>query len=195
VTAISTCSKQLDGRLADFVRQRYANWDSGIGARIEKGEVTLADLEACLLKKCDSAPNTSGLPGIPREPHQRVYLSCRFSGVRRNLDVADRPLAAKLTTYAPRKFVPLHSQPPSFRGDRIRLHISVCSRYSGAASHTVRGTFRRLAVGYESPPVIQTTRLPLANDCRRPLECPRLFREPGGDRCGRGNGQNGKRGF
>jgi xylose isomerase len=49
-----------DGRLAEFVEQRYASWDNGIGAKIEKGEVTLADLETYMLKKGDSAPNTSG---------------------------------------------------------------------------------------------------------------------------------------
>jgi xylose isomerase len=49
-----------DGRLAEFVEQRYASWDNGIGAKIEKGEATLADLETYMLKKGDSAPNTSG---------------------------------------------------------------------------------------------------------------------------------------
>jgi xylose isomerase len=34
-----------DGRLADFVKQRYRSWDAGIGARIEKGEATFADCE------------------------------------------------------------------------------------------------------------------------------------------------------
>jgi xylose isomerase len=49
-----------DGRLADFLRQRYASWDSGVGAKIEKGQVTLADLEAYMLKKGGGAANTSG---------------------------------------------------------------------------------------------------------------------------------------
>ena len=39
-----------DGRLDKFVKQRYASFDSGIGARIEKGEVGFADLEAWTLK-------------------------------------------------------------------------------------------------------------------------------------------------
>ena len=35
-----------DGRLAEFVRNRYASWDEGLGARVEAGEAALADLEA-----------------------------------------------------------------------------------------------------------------------------------------------------
>src|SRR4249920_646780 len=46
-----------DGRLAEFVKQRYASWDSGIGARIEKGEETLASLEAFALEKGEAAAN------------------------------------------------------------------------------------------------------------------------------------------
>ena len=34
-----------DGRLADFVKTRYGTYDSGIGAQIEKGEVSFEDLE------------------------------------------------------------------------------------------------------------------------------------------------------
>src|SRR6185312_6183307 len=49
-----------DGRLANFVKQRYASWDSGIGAKIEAGKTSLKELEAYMLKKGDSAPNTSG---------------------------------------------------------------------------------------------------------------------------------------
>ncbi len=39
-----------DGRLAEFVKNRYATWDNGIGAKIEKGKTTLKDLEAYTLK-------------------------------------------------------------------------------------------------------------------------------------------------
>jgi xylose isomerase len=49
-----------DGRLAEFVEQRYASWDSGLGAKIEKGQVTLADLETHMLKKGEASTNTSG---------------------------------------------------------------------------------------------------------------------------------------
>jgi xylose isomerase len=49
-----------DGRLANFVRQRYSSWDSGIGARIEKKKVGFEELEAYMLKKGDISPNASG---------------------------------------------------------------------------------------------------------------------------------------
>ena len=49
-----------DGRLAEFVKERYASWDTGIGARIEAGRATLAELEAYMLKKGDITPNVSG---------------------------------------------------------------------------------------------------------------------------------------
>lgn len=49
-----------DGRLAQFVKQRYSSWDSGIGAEIEAGKARLKDLEAYMLKQGDITPNTSG---------------------------------------------------------------------------------------------------------------------------------------
>jgi len=49
-----------DGRLAEFVKQRYSSWDSGVGARIEKGQASFKDLEAYVLKKGEADPNTSG---------------------------------------------------------------------------------------------------------------------------------------
>ena len=49
-----------DGRLAEFVKNRYASWDSGIGARIESGKATMKELEAYMLKKGDVTPNVSG---------------------------------------------------------------------------------------------------------------------------------------
>jgi xylose isomerase len=49
-----------DGRLGDFVRQRYSSWDSGIGAKIESGKASFKDLEAYMLQKGDITPNTSG---------------------------------------------------------------------------------------------------------------------------------------
>ncbi|MDP0499529.1 MAG: xylose isomerase, partial [Verrucomicrobiota bacterium JB022] len=39
-----------DGRIEEIVKHRYRSWDSGIGAKIERGEATLADLEAYALK-------------------------------------------------------------------------------------------------------------------------------------------------
>src|SRR5690242_6973631 len=49
-----------DGRLAEFVKRRYASWDSGIGARIESGKATLKEIEAYILKKGEVTPNVSG---------------------------------------------------------------------------------------------------------------------------------------
>ncbi|MGA3285781.1 MAG: xylose isomerase [Verrucomicrobiota bacterium] len=49
-----------DGRLAKFVKQRYASWDSGIGAKIESGRANSADLEAYMLKQGEVTPNVSG---------------------------------------------------------------------------------------------------------------------------------------
>ena len=49
-----------DGRLADFVKQRYSSWDSGIGARIESGKATMKELETYTLKKGEISANTSG---------------------------------------------------------------------------------------------------------------------------------------
>jgi xylose isomerase len=49
-----------DGRLADFLKQRYASWDSGIGAKIESGKSNFKDLEAYMLKKGEADANVSG---------------------------------------------------------------------------------------------------------------------------------------
>ncbi|NOT60167.1 MAG: xylose isomerase [Acidobacteria bacterium] len=39
-----------DGRIADFVKQRYSSWDSELGKKIEKGKSNFAELEAYALK-------------------------------------------------------------------------------------------------------------------------------------------------
>jgi xylose isomerase len=49
-----------DGRLAEFVRDRYSSYDSGLGAKIEKGKTNFKELEAYMLKKGEAAPNASG---------------------------------------------------------------------------------------------------------------------------------------
>ncbi|MEM1062660.1 MAG: xylose isomerase, partial [Planctomycetota bacterium] len=49
-----------DGRLSDFVTDRYASYDDGFGAKIEAGEATLADCEAYMLEKGEAAANKSG---------------------------------------------------------------------------------------------------------------------------------------
>ncbi len=49
-----------DGRLAEFVNQRYASWDRGVGKGIEQGKESFETLEAYMLKKGEADANTSG---------------------------------------------------------------------------------------------------------------------------------------
>jgi len=49
-----------EGALAGFVKERYASWDTGIGAKIEAGSASFADLETYMLEKGDATPNVSG---------------------------------------------------------------------------------------------------------------------------------------
>jgi xylose isomerase len=49
-----------DGRLAKFMKQRYASWDTGLGRDIERGKVGLKQLETYMLKKGEASPNQSG---------------------------------------------------------------------------------------------------------------------------------------
>ena len=49
-----------DGRIGDFVKQRYSSWDSGLGAKIEAGKMSMKDLADYMLKKGNPAPNESG---------------------------------------------------------------------------------------------------------------------------------------
>jgi len=49
-----------DGRLAEFVRQRYSSWDTGVGEKIEQGKAGFKELETYMLEKGDIQPNTSG---------------------------------------------------------------------------------------------------------------------------------------
>ncbi|HEY1170850.1 MAG TPA: xylose isomerase [Verrucomicrobiae bacterium] len=49
-----------DGRLADFVKQRYSSWDKGLGKSIEEGKESFETLEAYMLKKGEADANASG---------------------------------------------------------------------------------------------------------------------------------------
>jgi xylose isomerase len=51
---------RADGELARMVKDRYASWDSGIGAEIESGKHDFASLEKYMLAKGDATPNVSG---------------------------------------------------------------------------------------------------------------------------------------
>src|SRR5436305_4919831 len=49
-----------DGRLSEFVKQRYSSWDSGIGGKIEKGKVGFKELETYMLELGEAEANSSG---------------------------------------------------------------------------------------------------------------------------------------
>jgi xylose isomerase len=49
-----------DGRLAEFLNQRYASWDSEIGKKIESGKMNFADLESYMLKQGEVKSCVSG---------------------------------------------------------------------------------------------------------------------------------------
>src|SRR4051812_33977668 len=49
-----------DNALKDILKQRYASWDTGIGANVESGAAKFEELEAYMLEKGDAAPNSSG---------------------------------------------------------------------------------------------------------------------------------------
>jgi len=51
---------RADNALDGFIAGRYSSWDKGIGAKIESGGVSLADLESYMLEKGEVTPNTSG---------------------------------------------------------------------------------------------------------------------------------------
>jgi xylose isomerase len=48
------------GEITKMVKDRYASWDSGIGAEIEKGKHSFKSLEKYMLKKGEIEPNKSG---------------------------------------------------------------------------------------------------------------------------------------
>ena len=51
---------RADGKLEEMLRDRYASWDTGLGAEIEGGKHDLASLEKIMLTKGEAAPNRSG---------------------------------------------------------------------------------------------------------------------------------------
>ena len=51
---------RADGVLRDFVKERYASWDAGIGKQIEGGQAKFEDLEKYMLDRGDAAANVSG---------------------------------------------------------------------------------------------------------------------------------------
>ena len=51
---------RADGRIDSMVKERYASWDSGLGAEIEAGKHDFESLEKIMLDKGEAAPNASG---------------------------------------------------------------------------------------------------------------------------------------
>ena len=51
---------RADGRLAEFVRNRYRSWDAGVGKKIESGKASFKTLETFMLKKGEVTKNESG---------------------------------------------------------------------------------------------------------------------------------------
>ncbi len=51
---------RADGVLSDFVKQRYASWNTGVGADIEAGNVGFNELSKYMLDKGEADPNASG---------------------------------------------------------------------------------------------------------------------------------------
>jgi xylose isomerase len=51
---------RADGEFERFVKDRYASFDSGIGADIEKGKTDFVKLEQYMLAKGEASPNPSG---------------------------------------------------------------------------------------------------------------------------------------
>jgi len=56
----AAAAMRADGRLESMVEDRYASWDSGLGADIETGDHDFASLEKLMLEKGQPAPNASG---------------------------------------------------------------------------------------------------------------------------------------
>ncbi len=51
---------RADGRLENFVKERYGSWDTGIGKEIESGQASFESLDTYMLDKGDVTPNASG---------------------------------------------------------------------------------------------------------------------------------------
>jgi xylose isomerase len=51
---------RADGRLDQFLKDRYASWDSGLGSSIESGKESFKSLEKLMLDKGEATPNKSG---------------------------------------------------------------------------------------------------------------------------------------
>jgi xylose isomerase len=60
------------GEIEQLVKERYASWDSGIGAEIENGKHNFKSLENYMLKKGEIEPNKPGR----QELFENIVNSC-----------------------------------------------------------------------------------------------------------------------
>ena len=60
LTCFSNAPTRRQGRLAEFVRNRYRSWDAGIGKKIESGKTSFKTLETYMLKKGEVTKNERG---------------------------------------------------------------------------------------------------------------------------------------
>ncbi|HWA99765.1 MAG TPA: xylose isomerase, partial [Pirellulales bacterium] len=51
---------RADGAMEKLLKERYASWDSGVGAEIESGKASFKSLEKYMLERGDAAANRSG---------------------------------------------------------------------------------------------------------------------------------------
>jgi xylose isomerase len=56
----TAAAMRADGEFDKLLKQRYASWDSGVGAEIEAGKHSLETLEAYTLQHGEPTPNASG---------------------------------------------------------------------------------------------------------------------------------------
>jgi xylose isomerase len=65
---------RADGDLAKMLKDRYASWDTSLGAEIESGMHTFETLEKYMLLKGDVTPNTSGRQELIENVMNRYFF-------------------------------------------------------------------------------------------------------------------------
>jgi xylose isomerase len=65
---------RADGDLAKMLKDRYASWDTGLGAEIESGKHSFETLEKYMLPKGDVTPNTSGRQELIENVMNRYFF-------------------------------------------------------------------------------------------------------------------------
>ena len=65
---------RADGKLEEMLRDRYASWDTGLGAEIEAGKHSLASLEKIMLAKGEVGAQPQRPPRAARESDQHLSV-------------------------------------------------------------------------------------------------------------------------